>query len=58
MDKNQELPYFMTNKEWYCENPDPDAEIGYILTPVGKKIPAVVRSYREYYSDGEKELCP
>ena len=51
------MPYFMTNKEWYKENPAWDFDkIGeiepYILT---EKAPAeAVESYRKYCKDFNK----
>lgn len=49
-----EKPYFMKNKEWYYHD---KKEWKYKLTEEGKKIPEVVKSYKEYYRDeinGEK----
>lgn len=49
-----EEPYFMKNKEWYYHD---KKEWKYKLTEEGKKIPEVVKSYKEYYRDeinGEK----
>ena len=41
-----EEPYFMKNKDWYYHD---EKEWRYKLTEEGKKIPAVVRSYEEFY---------
>ena len=43
-----ELPYFMTNGEWYYFDPD---EWRYKLTELGSAIPSVVESYDKFYDD-------
>jgi len=53
-----DLPYFMTNEEWY----EYDLDKGIcVLTEAGKAIPEVVKSYEEFYSkpiDEPVELPP
>lgn len=47
------MPLFMKNSEWYYF----DDEAGITcLTEAGKKIPEVVASYNEYYSDEDDNL--
>lgn len=39
------MPYFMTNDEWYYVDDDKGIMV---LTEKGKKIPEVVKSYKEW----------
>lgn len=45
--------FFLQNRDWYYF----DDEAGITcLTEAGKKIPEVVASYKEYYSDDDDDL--
>ena len=47
-DMTQDIPYFMTNKEWYTFN---ETEFRYELTALGSEIKRVRDSYDEFYAE-------
>lgn len=55
----QEMPYFLTNDEWYTKHQDENGYVKYELTPGAPS--EAVESYNEFYSspifydeDGER----
>lgn len=48
---DQEMPYFMTNKDWYTENSDETSLYGLLLTENAPK--EAIESYREFYAGVE-----
>ena len=48
----REQPYFMKNEAWYRLK---DGGLGYELTKEGKKIPEVVASYEDFYTEERDE---
>lgn len=60
-DELRDMPYFMSNKEWYVEIEDDDEFcIHYELTELGKSIPKVVKSFEDYHSpiyDQDGNIC-
>lgn len=53
-----EQPYFMTNKDWFYFKKDANKVVGgkYYLTELGKSIPEVAQSYKEYYDKLDNQL--
>lgn len=42
-----EMPFFLTNSDWYTDNPDVESERGYILTDEAPQ--EAIDSYNEFY---------
>ncbi len=48
-------PYFMKNKDWFYKTKLADTDT-FNLTEIGKSIPEVFKSYKEYYNIKDEDL--